>query len=281
MPTFCFKCCIPGDIYESKLALWYSLGMQGCEENTVSSGVNVKVYFDSEDAIQSAINDCKTVCSSQILTYSEIQKQDWNAKWRESMQPAKLAPGYWVSPLWLPPNMAANDIWIKIEPKMAFGTGHHETTSLAAEALIDNKNFLQNKVIVDIGSGSGVLCFVADTLGATRSIGIEIDIDCQENLVENYQLNTPSARIDFIIGTTNAIKSSFLPDIIVMNMILTESAPLLAKASESLCTGSLLILSGILVDEYTKTIELAASVSCTLKNETQENEWWCGVFEKA
>jgi ribosomal protein L11 methyltransferase len=280
MPTFCFECVVPQDDYERMLALWYSMDMQGCEELPASDGVKVKVYFRSEERTREASIGFLNIYPDKAFSCYEVEKQDWNAKWRESMQPAKLAPGYWVSPLWLPPNLDKGDIWIKIEPKMAFGTGHHETTRLAAAALIDNQHLIKNKVMVDVGTGSGVLCFVGDTLGARQCIGIEIDKDCQENLSENYQLNKPSGRIDFIIGTTDLLKKTFTYDCIVMNMILTESAPLLSHASRFLHPGGLMILSGILVNEFQKAVDLAAAVSCTPVRESRENEWWCGVFVK-
>jgi ribosomal protein L11 methyltransferase len=254
--------------------------MQGCEENDAGDNVRVKVYFGSREEALYAMKEFNEVWPEQNLTITEIEKQDWNARWRESMQPAKLAPGYWVSPLWLPPRMESGDIWIKIEPKMAFGTGHHETTRLAAAALISHKDHVERHTVADIGTGSGVLCFVADTLNASECIGIEIDKDCRENLAENYQLNNPSGTISFLIGTTDALKSSFITDIIIMNMILTESAPLLNWASTALKPEGLLILSGILVDEYDKAIELAQQEGCTLLDQTKENEWWCGTFVK-
>lgn len=280
MATYCFECTVPLDQYEQILAIWYSMGMQGCEENDAGDQVRVKVYFDSRDETIYAIKEFNEAYPGQTLTLTEIEKQDWNAKWRESMQPARLAPGYWVSPLWLPPEMEPDDIWIKIEPKMAFGTGHHETTRLAAAALIAHKSHVNGSTIADIGTGSGVLCFVADTLKASRCIGIEIDKDCRENLAENYQLNNPSGTISFLIGTTGTLKKSFTADIIVMNMILTESSPLLNWASNALTPGGLLILSGILIDEFDKAIALALQEGCTLLDQTKENEWWCGTFVK-
>jgi ribosomal protein L11 methyltransferase len=280
MATFCFECTVPLDKYEQILAAWYSMGMQGCEENDAGDQVRVKVYFGSREETLYAIKEFTEAYPGQTLVLTEIEKQDWNAKWRESMQPARIAPGYWVSPLWLPPEMNSGDIWIKIEPKMAFGTGHHETTRLAAAALITHKGHVNGRVIADIGTGSGVLCFVADTLDASRCIGIEIDKDCRENLAENYQLNNPSGTVSFMIGTTGALKSSFTADIIVMNMILTESSPLLNWASNALTPGGLLILSGILADEYDKAVSLALQQGCTLLDQTRENEWWCGTFVK-
>ena len=99
------------------------------------------------------------------------------------MKPALLANGFWVSPLWLTPPASAK-YWIKIEPKMAFGTGHHETTRFTAVAIIACRRRINHSRILDIGTGSRVFCFTADACGASSCLGVEIDLQCCENLAE-------------------------------------------------------------------------------------------------
>jgi ribosomal protein L11 methyltransferase len=176
--------------------------------------------------------------------------------------------------------MQPNDVWIKIEPKMAFGTGHHETTRLAAQEILTRKKWLAGKSALDIGTGSGVLCFIADHCGTTQSIGVEIDPCCRENLAENYQQNAPQGIIDFLIGTLACIKDTKAFDMVVMNMIMTESEPLLARVTELLSSGGILVWSGILAYEKESTILSAQKYNLKLAHEKVENEWWCGLFEK-
>ena len=108
---------------------------------------------------------------------------------------------------------------------MAFGTGHHETTRLAARAVVGEKRTFKNKRVLDIGSGSGVLCFVADRCGARACVGVELDACCRENMAENLRGNNPNGSINFIIGSIDAFKGTRCFSLIVMNMILTESSP--------------------------------------------------------
>jgi ribosomal protein L11 methyltransferase len=278
MTSFCINATIPSDHDDLFVAQCYGLDMLGCEELNSAEGIQVKVYFKDELSAQQAVKKLNETGQSTNISIEKIEPQDWNAKWRESMKPAGLAAGWWVSPLWLPPPKSAKQ-WIKIEPKMAFGTGHHETTRLAARAVIARKRRLKNGRVLDIGTGSGVLCFVAGLCGARSCLGVEIDANCRENLAENYRLNRPSAcRIEFIIGSLDGLKNHDLFDLVVMNMILTEASPLLDTVATLLKQGGILIWSGILIDEFQKAVTLAKKSGLAFKSEKRENEWWCGEF---
>ena len=195
------------------------------------------------------------------------------------MQPALLTPGIWVSPTWLEPRMAKGDHWIKIEPKTAFGTGHHATTRLAAQGLRSLRGKLPPAcAVLDIGTGTGVLCFTAELFGARFTIGTDIDPVCAENLSENRR-NTPTAGTGgFAIGGLDMFKPHHLFDCIVMNMLHIESQPLLGVVFRLLKPGGHLVWSGILIEEKNAVIVDASQKGFILGEETTEEEWWCGSF---
>jgi ribosomal protein L11 methyltransferase len=256
--------------------------MLGCEELNPPEGLQIKVYFKDELSARQAEIKLKETGQSKNISIEAVEDQDWNAKWRESMKPAKLAAGWYVSPLWLPPPKSAK-YWIKIEPKMAFGTGHHETTRLAAKAIIARKPAIIGKRVLDIGTGSGVLCFVAGLCGARFCLGVEIDPCCSGNIAENSRQNSQDGRTGFVIGGIYSLKPGVFFDVVVMNMLLTESAPLLETVA-ALCApagvpGGTLIWSGILTDEHKQAVELAEKADLFLASEKIENEWWCGTFK--
>jgi ribosomal protein L11 methyltransferase len=276
--TYSLEISIAAEKYETAMAGLYETGMLGCEEREIDRKILINASFKDEETALDAARSLKSIINEEIKI-SEVANQDWIAKWREGMKPARLARGWWVSPLWLPPPKLARH-WIKIEPKMAFGTGHHETTRLAAAAIIANKKFLKNKQVLDIGTGSGVLCLVAAMCGAASAIGVEIDPYCRENLAENRRANDSGSKTAFAIGSVNAFKHRPLFDLAVMNMILTESSPLLETVGTLLNENGILIWSGILVEEHRKSVELAQRAGFTLVSEQTENEWWCGVFTR-
>jgi ribosomal protein L11 methyltransferase len=266
---------------EIAAAIGYGCGMGGCVEEPFGHNVKLTFYFTQKNEAESAAASFAEVLSIDNPAIEFVpDNQDWNAKWRESMEPAQIADGVWVSPTWLEPPKEGRRAWLKIEPKMAFGTGHHETTRLAAKMLIDKSDVVVGKSVLDIGTGSGILCFVADYAGAKSCLGVEIDEDCRENLEENLRDNPPrnNGDIGFLIGTLDAVDTDRKFDAVVMNMLSTESIPLLAQICKIIKKESILIWSGILADEKNEVITAAEKFGFTLSDSQVENEWWCGAF---
>jgi ribosomal protein L11 methyltransferase len=262
---------------EMAAAIGYGCGMGGCVEEPFGRDIKLTFYFTQKNEAESAAASFAEVLSVDNSTIEFVpDNQDWNAKWRESMEPTQIADGVWVSPTWLEPPKEGRRAWLKIEPKMAFGTGHHETTRLAAKMLIDKSDAVIGKSVLDIGTGSGILCFVADYAGAKSCLGVEIDEDCRENLEENLRDNPPrnNGEIEFLIGTLDAVDTSRKFDAVVMNMLSTESIPLLAQICKLTTKESILIWSGILTDEKNEVITAAEKFGFKLSNSQTENEWW-------
>jgi len=275
--SFCLTINFPSDLYESILARCCLLGMAGCEEQSTADRFVLKVFFSSENDARNAADELVVTPGLLVDSLDPVENQDWLAKWKESMKPARLSERFWVSPAWLAPPADAKHL-IKIEPKMAFGTGHHETTRLASAAIIANAASIRGLKMLDIGSGSGVLCFVADLCGAISCTGVEIDPQCCENLAENLMQNQALGRIAFCIGTLTAFRGKGIFNNIAMNMLLRESTPLLDNIASFLADAGMLIWSGILDDESNEAIRLANRAGFSLEQESRENEWWCGVF---
>jgi ribosomal protein L11 methyltransferase len=132
--------------------------------------------------------------------------------------------------------------------------------------------------VLDIGTGSGILCFAAEICGAEHSVGVEIDPTCLRDLAANRRNNTPDRRIDFVIGTVDGLRVPPRFDIVVMNLLLTESSALLKAGRDRLETTGRLIWSGLLAEEREEAVAAAANARMRLQDESVENQWWCGVF---
>jgi ribosomal protein L11 methyltransferase len=261
-------------------AVLYTCGALGCQETDAGSRTIRTAWFADPGAARRAAEALSLLPDTALEPMAPVPPQDWIATWRASMQPAQLTDTIWVSPKWLPPPARPNDFWIKIEPKMAFGTGHHATTRLAARGVLAAGNEIAALPFLDIGTGSGVLCFVADHCGASSVIGIEIDYDCCENLAENRIDNQGNTPPGFIIGGIECLKPGTVFGGISMNMIRTQSEPLLAQCTAMLMPGGALIWSGILIDEKEKVVAAAVGAGFTVVSELYETEWWCGIFRK-
>lgn len=281
MASFCVTCTVPQYCSDEVVGICYALGLEGCHEEESLNGVRLHLYFEQNASPGSVEHALFKYPLRSAISIETVVDEDWNSAWRSTIEPVRIAPGYWASPRWLDPPLEKGDRWLKIEPKMAFGTGHHETTRLAAQALmrsIDNGETVES--ILDIGTGSGILCLCAADKGVGRSVGVELDPDCRENLAENRRDNDKEHHTQFSIGTLDCIKDEDIFDLAAMNMIYTESRPCLFAVHRLLKPKGRLIWSGILVDDKHEAVIAGKQEHLSLREEAVENEWWCGVFEK-
>ncbi len=282
MPTptwICLDISVPEPSAEILLARLSLLGMGGCEERGHGASVAYRAYFDAGVALATLSETIALAPGARVLASSTVENEDWNATWRASIQPVRLCERVWVSPAWREPLLAPGEQWIRIEPKMAFGTGHHETTRLAAEGVVMcSRGAGPAPTLLDIGTGSGVLCFCAALHGFAECIGVELDPDCRGNLAENALANRSGARVAFVTGTTEALSATARFDVVAMNMIYNESAPQLPFVAAALRPGGRLVWSGILVDGREEAVAAAQHARLILREERTEGEWWMGVM---
>ncbi len=190
------------------------------------------------------------------LEVSEIMNQDWNMKWEESVVPIEVTENIAIKPSWKEYSGNAR-IVIEIDPKMSFGTGHHETTRMMVRLL--EKHIKSGQRILDVGTGTGVLAIAAIKLGASGCVAVDRDEWSVENSLENIRKNGVLDKVDVARGELSSIGEEEF-DIVVANLnrnTLLYSEPELRKRCKN---GGVLLLTGLLtldekdiVDSYTKS----------------------------
>ena len=173
--------------------------------------------------------------------WETVSDTDWVADYHRTLQPVAVGRLV-VTPTHRAVTLSAPQRPLWLDPGMAFGSGHHETTYLALEAL--EQTPLRGRRVLDVGAGSGVLAIAADLLGAADAEGVDIDPDTVPVAEANAALNLSRAR--FSVGT---LESGVEPaDLIVANLFAELHAELSPAYVAALKPGGLLLVTGILAE---------------------------------
>lgn len=204
-----------------------------------------------------------------------IQPQNWNRVWEESFQPIVIGDFCAVRASFHQV-MSGVAHEIVIDPKMAFGTGHHETTYMVVNSMKDI-NFTGHKVL-DYGCGTGILAILAEKLGATHTDALDIDPAACENATENINLNN-SRHIVVHQGTLNKIKDSDY-DIILANINRNVIIASLSDLYQHLKPNGILVVSGILSKDRAMLETAIKEAGFMIKNVVSRNGWICEMLVK-
>jgi len=151
---------------------------------------DLDVYF-TETPNDTFFDGLKVLAPSMKWQTLEEQDKDWLEEWKKGFVPFKLIGNYWVVPSWHE-KPAEADVGILIDPGMAFGTGTHATTKMAAyfvQKLSSQFKDLTDKSLLDVGTGTAILAMLASHEGVKRILGLEIDPEARRVARENIVLN--------------------------------------------------------------------------------------------
>ncbi len=209
--------------------------------------------------------------------YKEIEDRNWNEEWEKHYFEPLVIDNKCIIKSTFHNVTETYDYNILIDPKMAFGTGHHQTTELMIREIL--KENLTGKVVLDMGCGTAILAILASMRGAKDVTAVDIDQWAYDNAIENLALNN-IANVSVSIGDADILPRQEVFDIIFANInrnILLADIHIYAKA---LNVGGSLYMSGF----YTEDIELI-KIECeknglTFCYNTKKNNWACTKFTK-
>ncbi len=248
---------------------------------------NFEGFLQEEDVLKAYVNqnefdayEFETFLNESNLSFnkSTIQHENWNAKWESSFEPI-------VVPFIDNPQIFAcvranfhpinNDAKydLLITPKMSFGTGHHPTTFQMIQEM-SLLNF-ENKIVLDYGTGTGVLAILAEKLGAEKIIAIDYDVLCYDNTVENIEANHCKKIIPVLDShcKNNNEKVDILLANINLNVIISELKNILEVTTQ----GAEILFSGILIEH--KEIIYNALVDHHFQNiQIKSKENWLVIY---
>ncbi len=252
-------------------------GALGTETETTDSREQLRVsaYFDQvpdPESVRAALAEALRLYalpSSSItdIKVREVADQDWLGEWKKSWQPVKTGR-FIVAPPWSEIPEASDQIVIRIEPGMAFGTGTHETTRLCLTAI---EKYFEGGSLLDVGTGTGILAIAAAKLfPGARIEACDTDAEAIEIASENAGLNGVAEDIAFRVGTIDETTAS--ADLVCANLTADVILSLLPTLLGATC--GRLILSGILDSQADAVNASLRECGVTVPSEIlQDGEW--------
>ncbi len=237
----------------------------------------LKAYISVKDYSKDLEGYLDELAQKMAFTWSKsvLKGQNWNTEWETNFQPILVDDFCSIRADFHPPNQIAQHEII-INPKMAFGTGHHETTFMVIQ-LMSAYNFNKAKVL-DFGSGTGILAILGAMLGATDIDAVEIESPAFENSLENATINQVS-NINFIHGILDNVMGNNY-DIILANINRHVILNSLATLNNILKSNGTLIVSGILEQDESLILEQTQKHHFQLVLKKQKGNWLALRFKK-
>ncbi|MEO7425556.1 MAG: 50S ribosomal protein L11 methyltransferase [Fibrobacteria bacterium] len=255
-------------------------GSSMAAENPTSldEGILVKAFFATAGAAETAHAWFQ---DRPGLAMGEEKIEDWDRSWRDRQTPVAVTDSLVVMPPWVDAPANGRHV-IRLEAKMAFGTGSHESTRIAATLL--ERIALAGGSVLDIGTGTGILALYAAQLGAASVLALDIDPVVGPCLNENLILNPPprGCRFRTLIGEIDSLAGEARFDTVICNMIRTELWPFreqlrsrLSIAAETpLRRGGLFVVSGQRLEDKTHFLAWRETSPFRIVQETEMDGWW-------
>jgi ribosomal protein L11 methyltransferase len=264
------------DIISSKL---WDINSSGVAIDSSSNLVRITGYFPVDALLYKRLEELELSLGEYILSglkfnFSMSEESEWQKF--GNFEPFRIGKFYVIPEVNDNCTIPSDLIPIYIKPGMAFGTGLHPTTRMCVNLLEDLS--LEDKVGIDVGTGSGILAICMLKLGCSYVIGIDNDLiaisDARENATRSGVLDRLDLRLGDLLNDYNESKV----DVITANLFPQLITPIFDKVSSVLNSGGHIIVSGFSNEESGEIIDLARSYSLILKEKIVEEDWSALLF---
>ena len=239
-------------------------------ESFVENHNGVTAYIQKHEWNLHILDDLYILGSAEFnikFSYHEVIQTNWNKEWEKNFNPIQVDGLVSVrAPFHENPSLKFD---IVIEPKMSFGTGHHETTHMMIQHLLALD--LENKKVLDMGCGTGILAIFAEMKGAQPTDAIDIDSWCYQNSIENVQRNG-CKHITVLEGDSSLLKGEKY-DVIIANINRNILLSDMKIYTDSLHQEGILLLSGFYKDDIAIIESEVVKHGLVFDKMIQRNRW--------
>lgn len=218
-----------------------------------------------------------------VLTWKAefVQGQDWNNEWEKNYFKPIVVDGRVVVHSTFHRDIPEAEYDITIDPRMAFGTGHHATTTLMMRSLLEGGD-VDGASVIDMGTGTGILAILAMMLGAKNAIGIEIDPFAAENARDNVALNLPDgAPLEIVTGDASALAGrEGSADIFLANINRNIITGDIERYAAAMKPGARITVSGFYVQDRPMVEKAAVQAGLEPVTVDEMNNWSSMTFRK-
>ncbi|HBC04701.1 MAG: 50S ribosomal protein L11 methyltransferase [Aequorivita sp.] len=251
------------------------LGYAGFE-SFVETEEGVTAYIQKEEWSPNILEEINILDSDEFkieFTFSEIEQINWNSEWEKNFDPIEVDGKCTVRAPFHPNKNFEYEI--VIEPKMSFGTGHHETTFMMLQFILEN-NF-EEKSVLDMGCGTAVLAILAEMRGASNLDAIDIDEWCFENSLENIQRND-CKNISVYLGDASLLDGKKY-DVVIANINRNILLNDMEAYRKCLAKDGELYLSGFYKEDLPIITEACNNLGFTFVENKEKNKWVAAKFK--
>ena len=246
--------------------------------------VIVRAYLPDDDQlgvnkrrVKEALGHLNWIRPVSEPTFRPVAEADWAEAWKERLTVMHIGQRIVIRPSWLGYAPAPEDVVVKLDPGMAFGTGLHPTTQMCLVAL--EESVRPGVEVLDIGTGSGILAITAARLGARHVLAVDNDSVAVKTARDNVAINSVQDTVSVTCGSLAEVHGSY--DLVVVNILAQVIVEMMQDGlATRVSPGGRLIAAGIITDQESAVVTAMEQQGFTLAGRQQREDWVCLVAER-
>lgn len=232
---------------------------------------NLEDNEENFDKITNLIDNLNRLSSDIKTEYKrDCEEYDWTVEWKKFFKPLEVGEKFVIVPSWEEYKADKDKIILEIDPGMAFGTGSHETTAICLKLLEEVD--IKDKIVADVGTGSGILAIACSKIGAKHVLALDIDPLSIKTAKENVVVNDCFDKVEVMESDLlNTSKDNY--DLIIANILPDVIINLIPDAYEKLNEKGLILVSGIILEKKDLIIKELKQHGFSIVKDLDMGEW--------